>query len=93
MKSQIVARSVNSLLDTPDVQRRYGVSRSTVERLTKQGLLTKIRIGGSVRFDPAEVEALIEAGRGLRVNDERPLTTGVADEKGQVGDVDRQPER
>jgi excisionase family DNA binding protein len=41
------------------------VSPSTVRRLMKTGELTKIRVGGSVRLEPADVSALVERGKQL----------------------------
>jgi excisionase family DNA binding protein len=36
------------------------VSRRTVDRLRTNGLLRYLKVGGRVRFDPADVRALLE---------------------------------
>ncbi|HDR1027085.1 helix-turn-helix domain-containing protein [Pasteurella multocida] len=39
-------------------------SRTKIDRLAKQGLLKKIKIGGSVRFSADEVNAFIQSTNG-----------------------------
>lgn len=41
-----------------------GVSQSTLDRLVSAGQLVSCRIGGQVRFRPADVEAFIAANQG-----------------------------
>jgi excisionase family DNA binding protein len=49
------------LLTTADVALRLGVSAATVTRLAGAGQLRRIRIGGSTRYDIADVESLISS--------------------------------
>ena len=42
-----------------------GVSQSTLDRLVSAGKLVSCRIGGQVRFRPADVEAFIAANQGV----------------------------
>lgn len=51
------------LLTVQEVAERLAVSLATVRRLTRAGELTKVVIGGSIRFEPLDVEALIERGK------------------------------
>ena len=41
-----------------DIQTMFGIDRSTVDSWARQGILTKIKIGGGVFYDRAEVLAL-----------------------------------
>jgi excisionase family DNA binding protein len=52
-----------ALLTFHEVAKRLAVSPATVRRLVRSGELTKVVIGGSVRVEPSEVEALIARGR------------------------------
>lgn len=45
-----------------DAQKRYSLSRSTFNRALASGELTRIKRGGAVLLDLAEVEAWIVAG-------------------------------
>jgi excisionase family DNA binding protein len=49
------------LMTTADVADTFGVSVHTVRRLVRGGVLAKVKIGGSTRFRPEDVEALIES--------------------------------
>jgi len=49
------------LLTTADVARTLRVSTRTVARLCQQGRLHPVRIGGSLRFRPADVASLTKA--------------------------------
>ena len=51
------------------------MSLATVRRLTRSGELTKVRIGGSVRFEPVDVEALIARGKQGALPDGTVCTT------------------
>jgi len=50
------------LLSKKEVAECFSVSVRTVERLAARGKLTKVKIGGSVRFRMEEVEAILETG-------------------------------
>jgi len=54
------------LLDVAEVRRWLGVSRSSVYRLLDAGALTPIYLDSRPRFDPADVERLIESRRRMR---------------------------
>ena len=45
------------LLPMAEVAERLRVSEKTVARMIRQGVFTKLKMGGLVRIDPAEVEA------------------------------------
>jgi excisionase family DNA binding protein len=62
------------LLTVQEVAERLAVSLATVRRLTRAGALTRVVIGGSVRFEPVDVEALIERGKQGAVPDGTGLT-------------------
>lgn len=64
------------LLTIKQVAERLGLSLATVRRLTRAGELTRIVIGGSIRFEPVDVEALIERGRHRAVRDSAALISG-----------------
>jgi excisionase family DNA binding protein len=51
------------LLDVAAVAARLDVHERTVQRLVQRGELPVIRIGSAVRYDPADVDKLIECGR------------------------------
>ena len=51
------------LVDMAEVCRRLHLSRTAVNNLADSGKLTRLKIGGAVRFDPADVEAFIERVR------------------------------
>jgi len=46
-----------------EVARRLNASERTVRRYAEIGVLPSIRIGGLIRFDPSDVDALVAAGR------------------------------
>lgn len=62
---------LDRLLTYDDVAKAWGVSHKTVRRMAARGDLTKIRIGGQVRFRQADVDAYIAA----RVEQARPPRT------------------
>jgi excisionase family DNA binding protein len=43
-----------------DVAVAYKLAESTVRRLANEGKLPSVRIGGSVRFRPGDLDALLE---------------------------------
>jgi excisionase family DNA binding protein len=45
------------LLPIAEVAERLRVSEKTVSRMIRQGIFTKLRMGGLIRIDPAEVAA------------------------------------
>jgi excisionase family DNA binding protein len=51
------------LLRAEDVAGRIGASKQAVYLLARENTLPSVRWGRSVRFDPADVEAFIEAHR------------------------------
>jgi excisionase family DNA binding protein len=48
------------LLPIAEVAERLRVSEKTVGRMIRQGIFTKLRMGGLIRIDPAEVAAYIK---------------------------------
>jgi excisionase family DNA binding protein len=54
---------LRQLLRTREVAERLAIDVRTVRRYVTDGLLPAIRIGGSVRFDPDDVDSVIAAGR------------------------------
>ena len=51
-------------LETPkEVARRLNASERTVLRYAETGVLPSIRIGGLIRFDPRDVDAVLASGR------------------------------
>ena len=51
------------LVDMAEVCRRLHLSRTGVNNLADSGELIRLKIGGAVRFDPADIEAFIERVR------------------------------
>ena len=51
------------LVDTAEAGRLLGVGRSSIVNLANDGELPRVRIGRSVRFSTADVEALVERRR------------------------------
>lgn len=47
-----------SLFSIKDLETRWKVSRAAIYRMIAAGRLHPIKIGGSVRFDPAKIEAI-----------------------------------
>ena len=47
------------LLRVRDVARRLEVSRATAYRLIGAGQIPAVRVGGSIRVDPAELDAYV----------------------------------
>lgn len=52
-----------ALLTEADVAEMMGVTTHAVRKWRTRGLITFIRVGQTVRFEPAEVEAFIERHR------------------------------
>jgi len=48
-------------MKTEDVARRLNVDEKTVQRWARDGVLPAVRLGGTVRFDRAEIEKTITA--------------------------------
>lgn len=59
----------SALLTVRDVAALLAVSAVTVRRLVRAGDLRSIRIGGSIRFDRGEIEALVARGTQARSAD------------------------
>jgi excisionase family DNA binding protein len=55
-------KATSGAISAPDIARLLGVSRVTVYRLAKRGLLPSFRIATAVRFDPSAVAAWLEGG-------------------------------
>ncbi len=51
---------------TAEVARRLNASERTVRRYAEIGVLPAIRIGGLLRFDPLDVDAVLARSRGRR---------------------------
>jgi excisionase family DNA binding protein len=47
------------LINMDDLSKLLGVSITTISRLRKQGM-PALKIGGSIRFDPAKIQAWME---------------------------------
>ncbi len=54
---------LSPLLTAKQVATLLGVSEKSVYRWSELGALPSVRLGRAVRFDPAEVQAFIDAGR------------------------------
>jgi excisionase family DNA binding protein len=54
---------MTQLMTRLEVSRRLQVSLSSLDRLRSAGRLKSIRVGGLVRFDPADVQAYIDEQR------------------------------
>jgi excisionase family DNA binding protein len=52
-----------TFLKADDIATAFGIDRKSVYRLAADGRLPAIRLGGALRFDPADVRAFIDAGR------------------------------
>jgi excisionase family DNA binding protein len=60
------------LMEPWDVADMLSVSRKTVYSMAAEGRLKSIKFGALLRFDPADVEAYIEANRrGAKRGDKR----------------------
>jgi len=70
--SQLYEPAKARLLTIEQVAYRLAVSPATVRRLMNTGALPRVTVGGSVRFEPADVIALIEAGKTLGEGRDRP---------------------
>lgn len=53
----------DKLLKVQDVMKRLNVSRRTVYYWITEGILKTVRIGGIYRFDPRDIDQLIETNR------------------------------
>lgn len=53
----------SALVDLPAVARRLGVNQRHVRRLVAERRIPFVKWGHLLRFDPAEVEAWLNAGR------------------------------
>jgi excisionase family DNA binding protein len=57
------AETSTPLETAADVARRLNASERTIRRYAANGVLPAIRIGGLIRFDRRDVDAVIEARR------------------------------
>jgi excisionase family DNA binding protein len=55
--------SGSPLFTSKEAAERLHVSRSTVWKLVREGKLTPVKIGSSTRFDPMDLDALIEGAK------------------------------
>jgi excisionase family DNA binding protein len=55
--------SFSKLLDTAEAAKLLQMGKRTVQELTAERKLAFIKIGRSVRFDPADLRAFVEANR------------------------------
>lgn len=55
--------SVAALLTRQDAAKALSVTDRTVDALVKRGVLPAVRIGRSVRFDPADLRSFIERAK------------------------------
>lgn len=55
--------SSDRLITIPDVADRLAVSKRTVERLVAAGEIAVVRLGGSIRFLPADIDELVRRRR------------------------------
>jgi excisionase family DNA binding protein len=51
------------LLSSAEVAERLRVSEKTIARYARAGLLSSVRLPGSRRFDPADIDQFIDARR------------------------------
>lgn len=59
MQPETTSTPSKRLLNRVEVRERWGVSDSTLARLVRRGELVGVKIGRSVRFPEAEVDALV----------------------------------
>jgi hypothetical protein len=52
----------DQLLDLPEAVSRLRVSPRTVERLGQQGILTRVKVGGSTRYRLSQIQQIIREG-------------------------------
>src|SRR5262249_18377899 len=57
MDSPAATDATPKLLKASELAERWGLHRATVYRLVQRGELPALRIGGSIRIDPAEAQA------------------------------------
>ena len=55
--------ALQALLTKPETARMLNVSRRMVDYLVTRGLLARVKIGASVRFNVADVQAFIQSQR------------------------------
>lgn len=54
---------IDRLLDTLEAARFLGVGKRTIQELAADRKLAAVKIGRSVRFDPADLRAFVEASK------------------------------
>lgn len=64
-----ISRANFSLLSVRDTCARLAIGRTTLYEFVRRRWLTPIHYGRSVRFDPLEIDALIEARRGKKAGE------------------------
>lgn len=55
--------SERNLINAREVARRLGIARGTVYNLASAGKLAAVKVFGALRFEPQEIERLIERGK------------------------------
>ena len=67
----------NNLLTVPEACRYLSISRATLYRLMDAGNIRRVRIGGSVRFRPDDLDAFIDASLDTADADAAGLRAGL----------------
>ena len=62
------------LLSRTQVQQMLGLSRTSVWRLTRRGVLTPVHIGAALRFRRSDVLALMQIGTTQHPTQKSPLS-------------------
>lgn len=62
-----------ALLDIRELARELKVGRSTLYKLTKEGAVPAIRVGGQLRFDIIEVTHALAQSNGEKAKDHADL--------------------
>jgi excisionase family DNA binding protein len=60
------------LLTVQDVMNRLQIGRKTLYSLTKSGKVKSVKIGGSVRYEPEEIDRFIKESRTKREDKVEP---------------------
>lgn len=63
LEGQVMCVTEERLLTKSEVAYKLGVSEKTIDRLVASNKLAARKIGGRLRFEPAEIDRYIEASR------------------------------
>jgi predicted DNA-binding transcriptional regulator AlpA len=67
--------AISALLNEREAARRLGLSVTTLRRWRWAGRPPNyVKIGSAVRYEPSEIESLIDTGRRTSTSDHRPNT-------------------